>query len=171
MLTVSEIEAAHRKLVAQGVDASEVFHCAEGTACRFPGIGVRVNGPQPEHLSYSSFVSFQDPDGNGWVSQEVTKRLPGRVAGGPTYSSVEDLAAAMIRAAKAQASMRSAMVANTIKTGLRGTPNTWRTNSLESRCRSNLFAQRSLSCVLISNRSIGSAYHQWNCDIFAISQR
>ncbi|MBV8278854.1 MAG: hypothetical protein JO170_26835 [Verrucomicrobia bacterium] len=69
--------------------------------CRFPGIGVRVTGSHPEHLSYGSFVSFSDPDGNGWVLQEVTKRLPGRVAGGRTYASARDLAQAMIRAAKA----------------------------------------------------------------------
>jgi hypothetical protein len=64
-------------------------------------MGVRVNGSQPEHLSYSSFVSFTDPDGNAWVLQEVTKRLPGRVAGDTKFSSVRDLAQAMIRAAKA----------------------------------------------------------------------
>ena len=101
LLAVSDIEAARQQLVAQGVDASEVFHCETGTACRFEGIGVRVTGPQPEHLSYSSFVSFKDPDGNGWLLQEVTKRLAGRVAGDTTYASAHDLAQAMIRAAKA----------------------------------------------------------------------
>jgi catechol 2,3-dioxygenase-like lactoylglutathione lyase family enzyme len=101
LLAVSDIDAARKELVERGVDASEVFHCETGTACRFPGIGVRVVGPQPEGLSYSSFVSFSDPDGNSWVLQEVTKRLPGRVAGNTTYSSVSDLAQAMIRAAKA----------------------------------------------------------------------
>src|SRR5271156_6261504 len=93
LLIVSDIEAAHQQLVANGVDASEVFHCATGTGCRFPGVDVRVSGPHPEHLSYASFVSFKDPDGNGWVLQEVTKRLAGRVAAGETtYSSVRDLA-------------------------------------------------------------------------------
>jgi catechol 2,3-dioxygenase-like lactoylglutathione lyase family enzyme len=101
LLAVSDIEAAHQQLIKQGVDATEVFHCAEGTACRFPGIGVRVKGHQPEHLSYSSFVSFKDPDGNNWVLQEVTRRLPGRVGDGTSYGSVRDLAQAMIRAAKA----------------------------------------------------------------------
>jgi catechol 2,3-dioxygenase-like lactoylglutathione lyase family enzyme len=102
LLVVSDIEAAHRQLVARGVDASEVFHCATGTVCRFPGIDVRVSGPHPEHLSYYSFVSFKDPDGNGWLLQEVTKRLAGRVAAGDTkYSSARDLAQAMIRAATA----------------------------------------------------------------------
>ena len=66
LLAVSDIEAARKQLIAHGVDASEVFHCETGTACRFPGIGVRVSGLQPEHLSYHS-VSFSDPDGNGWL--------------------------------------------------------------------------------------------------------
>ena len=78
-LVVSDIVAARQQLVAQGIDASEVFHCASGTGCRFPGIDVRVSGPHPERLSYGSFVSFKDPDGNGWLLQEVTERLPGRV--------------------------------------------------------------------------------------------
>jgi hypothetical protein len=76
----------------RGEDASEVFHCATGTRRRFPGIDVRVSGPHPEHLSYGSFVSLKDPDGNGWSLQEVTKRLPPRVPGDTTYSSVRDLA-------------------------------------------------------------------------------
>jgi catechol 2,3-dioxygenase-like lactoylglutathione lyase family enzyme len=101
LLAVSDIEVAREELTARGVDASEVFHCETGTACRFPGVGVRVNGSQPEHLSYSSFVSFSDPDSNSWVLQEVTKRLPGRATGDTKFASVGDLAQAMIRAAKA----------------------------------------------------------------------
>jgi catechol 2,3-dioxygenase-like lactoylglutathione lyase family enzyme len=101
LLIVADIETAHQQLVAQDVAVSEVFHCAEGTACRFPGIGVRVSGSQPGHLSYSSFVSFKDPDGNEWLLQEVTNRLPGRITGDTRYGSVHDLAQAMIRAAKA----------------------------------------------------------------------
>ncbi len=101
LLIVSDIEAACQQLAARGVDASEVFHCETGTACRFADIGVRVPGLQPERLSYSSFVSFSDPDGNGWLLQEVTKRLAGRVAGHTTYASAADLAQAMTRAAKA----------------------------------------------------------------------
>lgn len=101
LLAVSDIESARQQLVMRGIDASEVFHCETGTACRFPGIGARVSGTQPEHLSYSSFVSFSDPDGNSWLLQEVTQRLPGRVAGDTTYASADDLAQAMIRAAKA----------------------------------------------------------------------
>jgi catechol 2,3-dioxygenase-like lactoylglutathione lyase family enzyme len=101
LLAVSDIELARAELIANGVDASEVFHCETGTACRFPGIGQRVTGPHPERLSYYSFVSFSDPDGNGWLLQEVTKRLPGRVAGDTTFTSVQDLAQALTRAAEA----------------------------------------------------------------------
>jgi catechol 2,3-dioxygenase-like lactoylglutathione lyase family enzyme len=101
LLAVSDIEVARQELIARNVDASEVFHCETGTACRFPGIGIRVVGPHTERLSYFSFVSFTDPDGNGYVLQEVTKRLPGRAAGDITFVSARDLAQAMIRAAKA----------------------------------------------------------------------
>jgi catechol 2,3-dioxygenase-like lactoylglutathione lyase family enzyme len=100
LLAVSDIEAARSELIARGVNASEVFHCETGTACRFSGIGARVTGPHPERLSYYSFVSFSDPDGNGWLLQEVTKRLAGRVAGNTSFASAHDLAQAMVRAAK-----------------------------------------------------------------------
>jgi catechol 2,3-dioxygenase-like lactoylglutathione lyase family enzyme len=101
LLAVSDIEVAHKELVARSVKASQVFHCDAGTACRFPGVGARISGLHPERLSYSSFVSFTDPDGNSWLLQEVTQRLPGRVAGDATYASSHDLAQALIRAAKA----------------------------------------------------------------------
>ena len=101
LLAVSDIEGARQQLAARGIEASEVFHCATGTGCRFPGIGARVSGPHPDHLSYGSFASFSDPDGNGWVLQEVTTRLPGRIARDTTYASVHDLSEAMIRAATA----------------------------------------------------------------------
>ncbi|HTD56780.1 MAG TPA: hypothetical protein VK670_15425, partial [Silvibacterium sp.] len=60
-----------------------------------------VSGPDPEHRSYRSFASFHDPDGNGWLFQEITERLPGRVVGETKYASANDLAAAMRRAAAA----------------------------------------------------------------------
>jgi len=101
LLAVSDIEGARQQLAARGIEASEVFHCATGTGCRFPGIGARVSGPHPDHLSYGSFASFNDPDGNSWVLQEVTTRLPGRIARDTTYASVHDLSEAMIRAATA----------------------------------------------------------------------
>jgi catechol 2,3-dioxygenase-like lactoylglutathione lyase family enzyme len=104
LLAVSEIQSARQQLIARGIDASEVFHCTEGTACRFPGQGTRVNGLHPEAQSYFSFVSFQDPDGNTWLLQEVTKRLAGRVAADiTTFTSANDLAQAMRRASNAHA--------------------------------------------------------------------
>jgi catechol 2,3-dioxygenase-like lactoylglutathione lyase family enzyme len=105
MLTVSDISAAREALAARGVQVSEVFHCAAGTACRFSdgdGVFERVSGPAPDHISYSSFVAFSDPDGNGWLLQEVTARLPGRVDPGMTsFRSASELASAMIRASMA----------------------------------------------------------------------
>jgi catechol 2,3-dioxygenase-like lactoylglutathione lyase family enzyme len=104
-LIVSDIEAAHDELIAHGVDATEVFHDAggvyAGTDQPYLFGRLRVSGPDPEHRSYRSFVSFSDPDGNGWLLQEVTTRLPGRVAGNTTYASTGDLSQALQRAAAA----------------------------------------------------------------------
>jgi catechol 2,3-dioxygenase-like lactoylglutathione lyase family enzyme len=72
-LTVSDIESAHDELVGRGINASEVWHGAP-----FPP-EARLSGPDPAHTSYGSFFSFSDPDGNAWIVQEVTTRLPGRV--------------------------------------------------------------------------------------------
>jgi catechol 2,3-dioxygenase-like lactoylglutathione lyase family enzyme len=94
-LVVSDIEAARAELVNRGVDVSEVVHRAG------PG-KPPLRGPDPERRSYSSFASFSDPDGNGWVLQEVTTRLPGRVdADDTTFSSSTELASALLRAATA----------------------------------------------------------------------
>jgi catechol 2,3-dioxygenase-like lactoylglutathione lyase family enzyme len=101
-LVVADIEVARNQLIAHGVDVSEVFHCATGYACRFPGNDGRVSGPQPEHGSYGSFASFRDPDGNGWLLQEVTTRLPGRIdLAATSFSSASDLASALRRAESA----------------------------------------------------------------------
>lgn len=72
-LVVSDIEAAHSELVGRGIGASEVWHGPP-----FPP-EARQPGPDPEHTSYGSFLSFNDPDGNTWLVQEVTTRLPGRI--------------------------------------------------------------------------------------------
>ncbi|MGZ8398937.1 MAG: VOC family protein [Gemmatimonadales bacterium] len=93
-LVVSDIEAARDYLVRRGVEVSEVFHFTKG-----PGpFGGVVGGLAPDHQSYGSYAMFTDPDGNGWVLQEVTTRFPGRVAGDTTYPSVADLAHALRRA-------------------------------------------------------------------------
>ncbi len=100
-LVVSDIEAARADLVARGVEASEVYHCASGYACRFPGNDPPVPGPHPDRGTYGSVVSFADPDGNGWVLQAITSRFPGRVDGDTTYPSEAELVQALRRAAAA----------------------------------------------------------------------
>jgi predicted enzyme related to lactoylglutathione lyase len=93
-LIVSDIEAARDELMRHGVEVGEVFHYAAGPA----PFGGQVRGTAPDHASYGSYAKFSDPDGNGWLLQEVTTRFPGRVAGDTTYASVGDLAQALRRA-------------------------------------------------------------------------
>ena len=94
-LVVSDIEAARAELVGRGVEVSEIFHRAG------PGKPA-VSGPDPERRSYFTYATFSDPDGNGWLLQEVTARLPGRVdAGDTTFTSSTELAAALRRAGAA----------------------------------------------------------------------
>jgi catechol 2,3-dioxygenase-like lactoylglutathione lyase family enzyme len=104
-LIVSDIKAARDELLGRGVQISEVFHAGDvhaGTDEPYLFGRVRVSGPDPEHRSYRSYASFSDPDGNGWLLQEVTNRLPGRVdADTTTFSSSTDLAGALRRAAAA----------------------------------------------------------------------
>jgi catechol 2,3-dioxygenase-like lactoylglutathione lyase family enzyme len=76
-LVVTDIEAARAELAGRGIDVSEVFHDAGGVFHRAGTTG-REPGPDPQRTSYASFASFSDPDGNGWVLQEITSRLPGR---------------------------------------------------------------------------------------------
>jgi catechol 2,3-dioxygenase-like lactoylglutathione lyase family enzyme len=76
-LVVTDVEAARAEIAEHGVKVSEVFHDAGGVF-HHAGAAGRVRGPDPEHNSYASFASFSDPDGNGWVLQEITTRLPGR---------------------------------------------------------------------------------------------
>jgi catechol 2,3-dioxygenase-like lactoylglutathione lyase family enzyme len=100
-LVVSDIEAAREELIGKGVDASEVFHDASG-GYNFFDPDVRASGPDPERRSYTSFLTFRDPDGNGWLLQEITTRFPGRVDSNATrFDSAPDLASAMRRASAA----------------------------------------------------------------------
>ena len=105
-LIVSDIQAARNDLLRRGVKISEVFHGAgdvyAGSDEPYLFGRIRVNGPDPEHRSYRSFASFRDPDGNGWLFQELTTRLPGRIdATATTFASANDLAAAFRRAESA----------------------------------------------------------------------
>ncbi|MGL3107874.1 VOC family protein [Bradyrhizobium sp. BR 1432] len=105
-LIVSDLEAARQYLLDRGIAVSEPFHGAgdvhAGPDEPYLFGSVRVSGADPERGSYSSFASFSDPDGNGWLFQEVTTRLPGRItADGTTFASQSDLAAALRRASVA----------------------------------------------------------------------
>ncbi len=93
-LVVSDIEAARAELVARGVEAGEVFHQWVGEEPK--------SGVDPQHRSYASYATFSDPDGNSWLLQEVTARLPGRVDTDETiFTSARELAGALRRAGAA----------------------------------------------------------------------
>ncbi|MFJ9836562.1 VOC family protein [Streptomyces sp. NPDC101169] len=100
-LVVDDIEAAHEELTRRGADPSEVFHDAGGVF-HHADTDARVPGPDAGRGSYGSFLSFTDPDGNGWFLQEITNRLPGRLDPATTeFASAEGLASALRRAAAA----------------------------------------------------------------------
>jgi catechol 2,3-dioxygenase-like lactoylglutathione lyase family enzyme len=100
-LVVTDIEAARAELTGHGAEVSEVFHDAGGVF-HHAGTTGRVAGRAADRASYGSFASFSDPDGNGWLLQEITTRLPGRIeADATSFSSASDLATAMRRAAAA----------------------------------------------------------------------
>ena len=89
-LIVSNIDAVRAELIAAGVEVGEVFHF---------GPAGPVPGPDPERRTYASFATFSDPDGNTWLLQEITNRLPGRVdAAATSFGSASDLASAFRRA-------------------------------------------------------------------------
>ncbi|OKO88021.1 glyoxalase [Bradyrhizobium sp. NAS80.1] len=105
-LIVSDLEAARQDLLGRGIEVSEPFHGAGDTHAGpdepYLFGSIRVRGVDPKRGSYSSFASFSDPDGNGWLFQEVTARLPGRIEGdGTTFATRTELAAALRRAAEA----------------------------------------------------------------------
>ena len=97
IIAVSDVVAARAELAGHGVDVSEVFHGSPFSAAG------RISGPDPERGSYKSYAAFEDPDGNAWLLQEVTVRLPGRIDTDQTvFASAKDLASAMKRASVAQ---------------------------------------------------------------------
>lgn len=99
-LIVSDIEAAREALIARGAEVSDVFHpVTPGAQFQLGDMSGRAGGPAPDRESYGSFATFTDPDGNGWLLQEVTTRLPGHVDGTETtFASTADLASALRRA-------------------------------------------------------------------------
>ncbi len=102
-LIVSDIEAAREELAARGAQISEVFHAdSPGAQFQPEGMDGRSSGPAPDHATYRSFATFNDPDGNTWLLQEITARLPGRIDASETaFASTGDLANAMRRASVA----------------------------------------------------------------------
>ena len=99
-LIVSDIEAARNELAARGAAITEVFHNeTAGAQFQIDSTDGRLSGPAPDHATYRSYAKFNDPDGNGWLLQEVTTRLAGRVDQAETsFASAHDLASAMRRA-------------------------------------------------------------------------
>ncbi len=101
-LIVSDIETAREELLNRGAKVTSVFHAGDAFAGKDDPYlfgRLRVCGQDPEHRSYRSFASFSDPDGNGWLLQEITTRLPGRIDSAATsFGSVSDLAFALRRA-------------------------------------------------------------------------
>jgi len=104
-LVVSDVEAARKELLSRGAKVSEPFHGGDDVhfGADEPHLfgSVRIGGPDPGRRSYLSLASFSDPDGNGWMLQEITARLPGRVEANTTFTSTTELAAALRRAATA----------------------------------------------------------------------
>jgi catechol 2,3-dioxygenase-like lactoylglutathione lyase family enzyme len=99
-LVVADVPAVRDDLVHRGVTAGPAFHCATGFACRFPGNDEQLDGPHPDRATYGSFFTFADADGNTWIVQEITTRLPGRVTpGAVAFRSTQELSRALQRAA------------------------------------------------------------------------
>jgi catechol 2,3-dioxygenase-like lactoylglutathione lyase family enzyme len=99
-LIVPDVEVSRAWLTERGASVSATFHDAGGVF-HHAGDEARIDGPDPERKSYCSFAAFNDPDGNEWVLQEVTTRLPGRVEPGTSFSSAGEIASALRRAAAA----------------------------------------------------------------------
>jgi catechol 2,3-dioxygenase-like lactoylglutathione lyase family enzyme len=90
-LIASDIAAVRKNLAARGIEVSEVFHAGTpGAQFQIDG-GGRVTGPAPDHATYRSFATFRDPDGNGWLLQEITNRLPGRGLGNLDVATLANL--------------------------------------------------------------------------------
>jgi len=101
-LIVSDMDAARAELIAHGADVSEAFHTdTPGAQFEPHGTGDRISGPAPDDPSYRTFATFGDPDGNGWLIQQIITRLPGRLDPETAFASVSDLAEALRRAAAA----------------------------------------------------------------------
>jgi hypothetical protein len=127
VLAVDDIDAARAELISHGVDVSEVFHDAGGSlGGGFIAVQeARAPGHDPQRRSYASYASFSDPDGNRWLLQEITTRLPGRIdSNATTFSSARGLARSLRRAAAAHAEHEKRTGPNMRRIGRTGTPPT-----------------------------------------------
>ena len=138
LLIVSDIQAARADLVARGVEVSEVYHYAGFNRV---DAGQRLSGPAPDRQSYGSFVSFNDPDGNGWLVQEITTRLP-RARGGRHELLVGPRSGrrAAARGRRARRAREAERWWDTTRTGPTGTPSTWCGSSPAKSCHSDVTA-------------------------------
>ena len=133
-LVVSDIETAREELIRKGVEASEIFHDVAEGYNPFE-TEARASGPDPTRRSYLSFVAFSDPDGNGWLLQEVTSRLPGRIDSTRRASHPRRIWRARSAVRRPHtANTRSAPV-NMMRIGRTGTPRTWWRNTPAISCR------------------------------------
>ena len=148
-LIVSDLAAARNELLRRGIEISEVFHSAgvySGPDEPYLFGRVRVNGPDPEHRSYRSFASFHDPDGNGWLFQEITARLPGRIDFTTTsFASASDLAAPRFVEHQPPTACTRSAPASTTRTGRTGTPPTWWRSRPGPNCRNERLRRECLS--------------------------
>jgi catechol 2,3-dioxygenase-like lactoylglutathione lyase family enzyme len=129
-LIVSETDAVHKDLVARGIGASEVFH---GSPFNPAG---RISGPDPVRHSYGSYVSFEDPDGNTWIVQEVTHRLPGRIdPAATTFVVQQTIWQAPCGARQPRTASTRSVTGSKTRTGRTGTPVTLRRSKQGPSCR------------------------------------
>jgi catechol 2,3-dioxygenase-like lactoylglutathione lyase family enzyme len=135
-LVVSDIEAARDELATRGVGVSEVFHAGTpGAQFQSDGMSGRVTGPAPGRSSYGSFATFSDPDGNGWLLQEITTRLPGRVEAPQRLSAPSASWPARSGARRPPTASTRSAPGRPIRTGRIGTPRTWSRSRPGRSCR------------------------------------
>ena len=138
-LIVSDIAAARKALLERGIQVSEVFHNAgvyTGTDETYLFGSVRVSGPDTEHRSYRSFASFKDPDGNGWLFQEITRGCPAALISAATSFASATIWRTRCGAPRLPTASTKSGPAREMRTGQTGTPNTWWRSRPGQNCRS-----------------------------------
>jgi catechol 2,3-dioxygenase-like lactoylglutathione lyase family enzyme len=159
-LVVSDIEATRADLVKRGAQVSEIYHRTG------PGQPA-INGRDPERRSYRSYATFSDPDGNGWLLQEIVQRLPGRVDGGARLSQQQTISRALSVVLRLRMESTRNAPASTTKTGQTGMPLTWWRSRTERSCRPNAQRPRrhglTSECALAPVAVRSKARHDKNC--------